>query len=101
MCQALTAYLGLLTTEVEDARTARQRFAAWRGRSDAAALLPRERAHVEAVQALLDGDLLTCGRLLGAITEQYPRDALALAAGHQVDFFTGDASSLRDRIGGA
>ncbi len=101
MGQVLAAYLGLLTTEVEDARTARQRFAAWRGRAGAAGLLPRERAHVEAVQALLDGDFLTCGRLLGRITEQYPRDALALAAGHQVDFFTGDARSLRDRIGGA
>ena len=101
MGQVLTAYLGLLTTEVEDARTARQRFAAWRARAGGSALLPRERAHVEAVQALLDGDFLTCGGLLGAITEQYPRDALALAVGHQVDFFTGDARSLRDRIGGA
>ncbi|MBT2235290.1 tetratricopeptide repeat protein [Nonomuraea sp. NEAU-A123] len=102
MGQVLAAYLGLLTTEVEDARTARQRFAAWRARiGGSGGLLPRERAHVEAVQALLDGDFLTCGRLLGAITEQYPRDALALAAGHQVDFFTGDARSLRDRIGGA
>ncbi|GAA3619710.1 tetratricopeptide repeat protein [Nonomuraea rosea] len=101
MGNVLSAYLGLLTTEVEDARTARVRFGAFRRRIDETSLLPRERAHVAAVQALLDGDFLTCGRLLGEITVRHPRDALALAAGHQVDFFTGDARSLRDRIGGA
>ncbi|MFG1705857.1 tetratricopeptide repeat protein [Nonomuraea sp. M3C6] len=101
MGNVLSAYLGLLTTEVEDARTARVRFGAFRRRIDEPALLPRERAHVAAVQALLDGDFLTCGALLGEITVAHPRDALALAAGHQIDFFTGDARSLRDRIGGA
>ncbi|MEV6034461.1 tetratricopeptide repeat protein [Nonomuraea sp. NPDC052116] len=101
MGNVLSAYLGLLTTEVDDARKARARFGAFRDRIDESSLLPRERAHVAAVQALLDGDWLTCGRLLGEITVEHPRDALALAAGHQVDFFTGDARSLRDRIGGA
>ncbi|MEV0231957.1 tetratricopeptide repeat protein [Nonomuraea sp. NPDC050786] len=101
MGHVLAAYLGLLTTDVEDARAARARFSAFQRRVDEASLLPRERAHVAAVRALLDGDWLTCGRLLGEITVEHPRDALALAAGHQVDFFTGDARSLRDRIGGA
>jgi tetratricopeptide (TPR) repeat protein len=101
MGNVLSAYLGLLTTEAEDARAARRRFASWRAVTDEPALPPRERAHVEAVRALLDGDFLTCGALLGRITEEYPRDALALVTGHQVDFFTGDARSLRDRIGGA
>lgn len=101
MGNVLAAYLGLLTTEVEDARTARARFGAFRRRIDESALLPRERAHVAALQALLDGDFLTCGALLGEISVAHPRDALALAAGHQIDFFTGDARSLRDRIGGA
>ncbi|MFI7446413.1 tetratricopeptide repeat protein [Nonomuraea sp. NPDC049714] len=101
MGNVLSAYLGLLTTEAEDARQARRSFAAFRARVDHAALLPRERAHVEAVQALLDGDFASCGSQLARITEQHPRDALALAAGHQIDFFVGDARSLRDRIGGA
>ncbi|MEU6712100.1 tetratricopeptide repeat protein [Nonomuraea sp. NPDC046802] len=101
MGNVLAAYLGLLTTEVEDARTARARFSSFRGRIDEGALPPRERAHVAAAQALFDGDWRTCGSLLAEITVACPRDALALAVGHQVDFFTGDARSLRDRIGGA
>lgn len=99
MGQVLAAYLGLLTTEPDDARRARERFA--RFRAGAPDLLPRERAHVEAAQRLLDGGFLDGGGLLGRITEEYPRDALALAVGHQVDFFIGNARSLRDRIGGA
>ncbi|MFI9591725.1 tetratricopeptide repeat protein [Nonomuraea sp. NPDC052265] len=101
MGNVLTAYLDLLTTEAADARTARARFTAFRRQADEPSLLPRERAHMAAVQALLDGDLTACGALLAEITLAHPRDALALAAGHQIDFFTGDARSLRDRIGGA
>jgi hypothetical protein len=101
MGNVLAAYLKLLTTEAEDARTARARFGAFRRRIEESSLLPRERAHLAAVQALIDGDFLTCGSLLAQITVEHPRDALALLAGHQIDFFTGDARSLRDRIGGA
>ncbi|MFI6994962.1 tetratricopeptide repeat protein [Nonomuraea wenchangensis] len=101
MGHVLAAYLGLLTTEAEDARTARVRFGAFLRRVDVTSLPPRERAHVAAVRALLAGDFLTCGALLAEITAEHPRDALALIAGHHVDFFTGDARSLRDRVGGA
>ncbi|GAA4508868.1 MULTISPECIES: tetratricopeptide repeat protein [Nonomuraea] len=101
MANVLSAYLGLLTTEPAPAREARERFAAFLRRADPTAWSPRERAHAEAAGALLGGDLTRCGALLARITERHPRDALALAAGHQVDFFTGDARSLRDRIGGA
>ncbi|XVQ14129.1 tetratricopeptide repeat protein [Spirillospora sp. CA-255316] len=97
----LSAYLGLLTTDPDDARAVRERFGPFRASLDASCLLPREKAHVEAVGYLLEGDFAACGGLLARITEEYPRDALALAAGHQIDFFTGDARSLRDRIGGA
>ncbi|YCK38981.1 tetratricopeptide repeat protein [Actinomadura sp. ATCC 39365] len=101
MGHVLAAYLDLLTTEAAGARAARARFESFRRQADESSLLPRERAHVAAVRALLDGDLTTCGALLAEISVAHPRDALALAVGHQLDFFTGDARSLRDRIGGA
>lgn len=101
MANVLSAYLGLLTTEPEDAREAAARFREFRAGVEAVRLLPRERAHIEAVEHLLDGGLLACGAGLGRIAEEYPRDALALFVGHQLDFFTGDARALRDRIGGA
>lgn len=101
MANVLSAYLALLTTEAAQARAARERFTAFLAGADPASWTPRERAHLQAVEALLGGDFRRCGTLLADITLQYPRDALALIAGHQIDFFTGDARSLRDRIGGA
>jgi hypothetical protein len=97
----LSAYLGLLSTEPDGARAAAERFRGFRSRVDDSGLLPRERAHVAALERLVEGDLIGCGRLLGQISEEYPRDALALFAGHQIDYFTGDARALRDRVGGA
>ncbi|GAA5037687.1 tetratricopeptide (TPR) repeat protein [Thermocatellispora tengchongensis] len=101
MGNVLAAYLAVLATEPDDTRRERRRFAAFRTRVDERALPPRERAHVAAAQVLLNGDLLGAGRLLAQIVAEHPRDALALAAGHQIDFLTGDARMLRDRIGGA
>ena len=44
--------------------------------------------------------MIQSGELLQQISDRYPLDTLALAVGHQVDFFTGNATSLRDRIAG-
>jgi len=93
----LRGYLGLLTTDVEDAVATRSYLAGYRP----GPLLPREQAHLEAVTKLAAGDFHGAGRTLAALSVEYPRDALALAVGHQIDFFTGDATSLRDRIGAA
>jgi hypothetical protein len=101
MGQVFAAYLGLLGTEAEDAAEARSRFHGWLERADRSALSERERRHVAAAKAWLDGDMIGCGTLLQELTLAYPRDVLALAIGHQIDFFTGNATSLRDRIGGA
>ncbi|MEU8686678.1 tetratricopeptide repeat protein [Streptomyces sp. NPDC048611] len=101
MGQTLTAYLGVLGTEERDAAEAREGLTRFRSGLDTARLTPRERMHLTAATAWLDGDLHTAGRTLADLTLAFPRDALALFAGHQHDFLTGDAVRLRDRVGGA
>ncbi|MGW7486575.1 tetratricopeptide repeat protein [Streptomyces sp. NPDC054786] len=101
MGQTLAAYLGVLGTEEKDAAAARDRFVRFRSGLDTERLTPRERMHVAAATAWLDGDLHGAGRTLGDLTVAFPRDVLALFAGHQRDFLTGDAQRLRDRVGGA
>ncbi|MGP7997226.1 MAG: tetratricopeptide repeat protein [Streptosporangiaceae bacterium] len=99
MAAVFAAYLALMSTEegaVADARAALDGLRAGR-----AVLLPRERAHLAAATRWAAGDMLGAGEVLSEITVSYPRDLLALFAGHQIDFFTGNAVSLRDRIGRA
>ena len=102
MGRLLGAYLGLMSTEegaVSQAREALGRYAA--PDADESALQPRERAHLAAARRWIGGDMAGAGALLGAISIEYPTDLLALSAGHQIDFFRGDAIDLRDRIGRA
>ncbi|MEJ7929396.1 tetratricopeptide repeat protein [Ramlibacter sp. AN1015] len=94
MAHLLTAWLHLLGTEPTALPAARASCAA-------AALLPlndRERMHLQAAEALTRGQWRQAGRVLEDLGIAYPRDLLALQAGHQIDFFTGDARMLRDRI---
>lgn len=94
MAHALKAWLNLLGTEpggVPDARAAALSAAAHAGTE-------RERGHAAALGFLLDGRWHAAGRVLEDVTIAAPRDALALLAGHQIDFFTGAARMLRDRI---
>jgi hypothetical protein len=58
----------------------------------------REAGHVAALGALSKGRWHRAGLLLEDLSIDMPRDALALQAGHQIDFFTGNARMLRDRI---
>jgi tetratricopeptide (TPR) repeat protein len=101
LAQAFAAYLGVLGTEPGDAARARDRFAGFGAGVDRTSLPPRERMHMEAAEAWLGGDLLWASQILEDLVVECPRDPLALAVGHQLDFFTGDATRLRDRIGGA
>jgi tetratricopeptide (TPR) repeat protein len=58
----------------------------------------REKAHVAALGHLAAGRWHAAGQALEDITIEHPCDALALQVGHQIDFFTGNAKMLRDRI---
>ena len=99
MARLFSAYLALMSTE--ESATARAIDALDGLRASADDLLPRERAHLAAAETWIAGDMASGGSLLANITVSYPRDLLALAVGHQIDFFTGDAVNLRDRIGRA
>jgi hypothetical protein len=94
MGHALKAYLHLMGTEPAGLPVARD------ARRAATALRPndRERQHLRAIGLLIEGQWRAAGRVLEDLSVEYPRDALALQVGHQVDFFTGDSRMLRDRV---
>jgi tetratricopeptide (TPR) repeat protein len=58
---------------------------------------PRERAHLGAVQAVLEGRWQAACRIWDDLLVQYPRDALALQWAQLWDFYRGDAINLRLR----
>lgn len=94
MAHVLRGYLFGLSTERAAMLEARASFTA------AAKLVatPREQAHVAALGALAHGRWLEAGAALARLSREHPLDALALQAGHQIDFFTGNAPELRDRL---
>jgi len=94
MGHVLHAYLHLLGTEPAGLSVARDALR----RATALPAEDRECRHLEAVRLLTDGRWRDAGRTLEDLSIDYPRDTLALQVGHQVDFFTGDARMLRDRI---
>lgn len=58
---------------------------------------PRELAHIEAVQQLLDGRWQTACRTWDELLLQHPRDGLALQWAQLWDFYRGDVLQLRLR----
>jgi len=58
----------------------------------------RERAHIAAARAWLEGDFARSVRLYGDIVLEYPHDLLALQTAHVGDFYLGESSMLRDRV---
>ena len=94
MGHVLKAYLHLLGTEpaavpvAEDAHAAAAQLAA----------NGREAGHVLAIGHILAGRWHEASRVLEDVSIEFPRDALALQAGHLIDFLTGNSRMLRDRI---
>lgn len=89
------AYLRCLSSEARDAAEARQILATLND----GGLTDREQRHLDAARSYATGDLNGASDRLAALSVEYPLDALALALGHQLDFFCGDAAGLRDRPG--
>ena len=58
----------------------------------------RERMHISAVRAWLDGDWERAIELWGRASIAYPRDLLALQFAHVGDVFLGHSHMLRDRV---
>jgi tetratricopeptide (TPR) repeat protein len=94
MAHVLKGYLYGLATEREATAIAADTHAVAQMLGGTA----RERAHVAALGKLAAGRWHEAGAALEDISIAHPRDALALQAGHQIDFFTGNARMLRDRI---
>jgi hypothetical protein len=94
MAHVLKGYLHLLGTEPLAISTAKvcQEAAAKLGGTE------QERGHIAAVGHLVAGRWHAAGRTLEDVSIEHPHDILALQAGHQIDFFTGNARMLRDRI---
>jgi tetratricopeptide (TPR) repeat protein len=94
MAHLVKAWLFALTTEPEATEAARFLLAE-------AAALPlgaRETGHAEALAHVLAGNWTGGGVALERHSMRFPRDLPALQAGHMIDFYRGNARTLRDRI---
>lgn len=57
----------------------------------------RERGHFAALAAWHRGEFSAAGERYGRVLADHPRDLLALQLAHQIDFFLGRGTMLRDR----
>ena len=96
MGHALKAGLAIMSTEqaarpmLSDSITALERLSAHAN--------SRERGHLRAARAWLDGDFARSVRLYGEVLLEEPRDLLALQIAHVGDFLLGESQMLRDRV---
>jgi hypothetical protein len=94
MAHLLKAWLNLLGTEPAGLAAARAAHAS----AAPHCVTVGERGHLEAVGHLVEGRWHAASRALLQLSADHPHDLLALQAGHQIDFLTGNARLLRDRI---
>ncbi|WP_111413032.1 tetratricopeptide repeat protein [Billgrantia lactosivorans] len=94
MARIFRAYLFTLATEPEAAAAARADVTA----VASCRLNDREASLVAALAPLLAGEWSAGAIALDRHNMRYPRDLLALQAGHLVDFYRANARNLRDRI---
>jgi hypothetical protein len=96
MGQIGRACLRLISSEGPDAADAQEILDAI---GDGHELHDREQRHLAAARAYAAGDLAGASETFGLLSIEYPLDPLALFVAHQIDFFSGDATNLRDRVG--
>lgn len=94
MGHVLQAWLHLLGTEPAGPAAARTCVQS----AEPLAATARERAHLAAIAECAAGRWRRAARVLEDLSAEHPRDALALLAGHTLDFLLGDSRMLRDRI---
>ncbi|MER9502378.1 tetratricopeptide repeat protein [Mesorhizobium sp. M0587] len=94
MAHVFKGYLFGLATEREATAVAKACYEA----ALPLAATRREEAHVSALGHLAGGRWHEAARILEDVAIDFPLDAVALQIGHQIDFFTGNARMLRDRI---
>lgn len=96
MGHALMAYLLLMGTDSADLAAVADELA---GVQASPSLTPHEQAHHDAISAWVAGDWVGAARVMDELLVRWPTDLLALAIGHQLDFFLANAAELRDRPG--
>ncbi|MGY8527054.1 tetratricopeptide repeat protein [Paracidovorax citrulli] len=89
---------GLLVTAGDGALMPMLRQALEQADAHLARANERERRHLAAARAWMDGDFRRANRLYGEIVVDHPRDLLAIQVAHLTDFFLGQSSMLRDRV---
>lgn len=92
----LQGLLGILGTEVD--RLPAVRAAARAGLDPASGASERERHHLAAIETWGQGRFSDACAIWERILLDEPRDALAMYAAHQGDFFLGQSAELRDRV---
>jgi tetratricopeptide (TPR) repeat protein len=99
MAHAFKAAVAVLSSEASLVGMLRDAVQA--GEANASRATERERAHVAAARAWLEGDLERAVEGYGRIVLEWPRDVVALQAAHLGDFYLGQPHMLRDRVGAA
>lgn len=94
MAHVLQAHLLLCSRDPQRVRSARPVLQ----RASALPCNEREAAHLAAIAAVLDDDYERARATLGALLRQHPHDALALHVAHSLDYTTGDAAGMSNRL---
>ncbi len=94
MAHVLQAYQQVCSRDREQVRRAQPVL-------QRAAQLPandRETAHLAVIAAALDDDIACVRDRLAALLQQHPRDVLALHVAHALDYASGHAARMSDRV---